>query len=153
MKFVPVTARVNCPPPARTGFGLSAVIAGVGFGGGVTCRMAAADVPPPGVGVNTVMLAAPGLGMFAEVILAVNCVALPNVVGRLLPLIRTTDELTKPLPVTIRSKSGLPACTVVGLIIVMRGIGFGVAMVKSIVFEGPPPGDGLTTRTVAAPAA
>src|SRR5215831_13139906 len=105
MKCVPVTARVNCPPPARTGFGLSAVIAGVGFGGGVTCRMAAADVPPPGAGVNTVILAAPGLGMFADVILAVNCVALLNVVGRLLLLIRTTDELTKPPPVTIRSKS------------------------------------------------
>src|SRR5215813_15129417 len=152
MKFVPVTARMNCPLPAITGFGLSAVIAGVGFGGGVTCKMAAADVPPPGAGENTVMLAEPGLGMFADVILAVNCVGLLNVVGRLLPLIRTTVELTKPLPVTIRSKSGLPACTVEGLIIVIRGIGFGVAMVKLTVFDGPPPGDGLTTRTMAVPA-
>src|SRR5215475_10353246 len=121
MKFVPATAIMNCPLPARTVFGLSAVIASVGFGGGVICRMAAPDVPPPGAGVNTVMLAAPGFGMFADVILAVNCVALLNVVGRLLPLIRTTDELTKPLPVTIRSKSGLPTRTVVGLIVVMRG--------------------------------
>src|SRR5262245_9742565 len=106
MKFVPVTASMNCPLPAVTGFGLSAVIAGVGFGGGSTCKMAAFDVPPPGAGLKTVMLAAPGLGMSVDLTVAVNWVALTNIVGKLLPLIRTTDTLlTKPLPLTVSVKS------------------------------------------------
>src|SRR5262249_3391495 len=114
--------------------------------------MDAFDVPPLGAGENTVMLVAPGFGMSADVTVANNLVGLSNLVGRLLPLIRTTDELTKPLPLTVSSKSWAPAWTVVGLIVVMRGTGFGVAMVKLTGFDAPPPGSGLITRIVAGPA-
>src|SRR5262249_17365036 len=62
-KFDPVTARVNGPLPAVTVFGLSAVIAGVGLGGTVICKMAAFDVPPPGGGEKTVTLALPGVAI------------------------------------------------------------------------------------------
>lgn len=43
------------------------------------------EVPPPGLGLNTVTLAAPGTAMSAAGMAACNWVAETNVVGRVLP--------------------------------------------------------------------
>src|SRR5262249_9351046 len=99
---------MNCPLPAVTALGLSAVIAGVGLGGTLICKLAAFDVPPPGGGENTVTLAFTGVVMTDAETCAVNWVALTKVVGRALPLIRTTDAFAKPVPLTVNLKSCPP---------------------------------------------
>lgn len=150
-KPVPVTVSANAGPPEVTGLGLNAVISGFGFGGVVIVKIAAFDVPPPGGAVKTVILALPAVAISAVVTCAVNCVLLTNVVGSELPLMRTTEACEKLVPLTVSVKPGLSVCTVVGLIVVMRGIPDGAAIVKVTAFEAPPPGEGLTTVTLGVP--
>src|ERR1039458_422402 len=52
---------------------------------------------------------------------AVSCSELLNVVGRLLPLICTTEFVRKPLPVTATVNVGPPAATEAGLTPVTTG--------------------------------
>jgi hypothetical protein len=60
----------------------------------LTVKVYAADVPPPGVGLTTVIDSDPAADMSLAVIVAVRSVALTNVVVRLLPPTSTTDVLT-----------------------------------------------------------
>ena len=87
----------------------------------VTVRVIALEVPPPGLGLNTVILNDPGWRMALSWILAVNCVELTNVVSWLEPLRRTLEPETKLDPLTVSVKSG-PSCrTAVGLREVIEG--------------------------------
>lgn len=81
----------------------------------------AAEVPPPGVGLNTVTCAVPAIATSPAGIAARNWVLLTKVVGRLVPFQRTTEPLTKPLPVAVSVKAPLPARTLAGEIEVSVG--------------------------------
>src|SRR4029077_4942944 len=81
-KFVPVTVKVNCGPPAVAQAGLIAVVVGTGL---LMVNLTACDVPPPGAGFTTVMDAVPELAMRAAGIVAVTCVEEPKVVARVEP--------------------------------------------------------------------
>src|SRR5712691_2646980 len=81
-------------------------------------------------------------------IVAVNWVALTNVVTRAIPLKRTTEPTTKFVPFTVSAKSIPPAETLtgasppIGVLIVGTGT---VVTVKLIGLDVPPPGSGLKT--------
>lgn len=74
----------------------------------------APDVPPPGVGVNTVTGAVPTEAISVAEIAALSCVVLTNVVVRLLPFHCTTEHGTKPLPVTFKVNAAAPAVALAG---------------------------------------
>ena len=151
MKLVPVTASVNSAPPATTLLGLSAVDTGVGFGA-TTVNVSGADVPPPGAGVATVTGTAPAFAMSAATMETRSSVLLTKVVGRPTPFHRTTDELTKLLPVTASVKSAPPATALLGLRAVATGVGFGATIVNVSAADVPPPGAGVATVTGTEPA-
>jgi hypothetical protein len=50
MKLLPVTVMLNAAPPAIAEFGASEPIAGIGV---VAVNVTTLEVPPPGVGLNT----------------------------------------------------------------------------------------------------
>src|SRR2546423_14966378 len=93
---------VSLPPP-----GMVAALIAID-GGGAIVNGSAADVPPPGVGEKTLTCAIPTDATSAAPIAACSCVALTNVVGRLVPFQRTTDEATKPAPLTVSMNAALP---------------------------------------------
>src|SRR5688500_12911998 len=75
------------------------------FGGvasAVMVKVSAADVPPPGAGVDTVTRALPAVATSLALIAAWSWVPLTHVVGRPAPFQRTSDEATKLVPVTVR---------------------------------------------------
>jgi len=76
--------------------------------GEVTEKNSWFEVPPPGVGVFTVIVAVPAVAMSAAVIAAVTFVTLTNVVVRGLPFQFTTELESKFAPRTVRVK-GEPA--------------------------------------------
>jgi hypothetical protein len=131
----------------------------------VIVKLIAAVVPPPGVGVNTVTAAVPGVAMSAAVIAAVNEVALTNVVVRALPFHCATEPLMKLVPVSVIVNPAPPAPSKFGEIDVSVGTGFGGLIVNVSAFDvvptgapcGPIPlapptgGFGLNTLTEAVP--
>ena len=56
LKFVPLTVRVNCAPPAIVEMGEIEVVVGTGF---LTVNVCAPEVPPPGPGFMTVIESVP----------------------------------------------------------------------------------------------
>ena len=90
--------------------------------------------------------------MSAAVIAACNCVALTNVVVRLVPFQLTTDPLRNPVPFTVRVKAAVPAVALDGERELMVGIGLAALMVNAALLEVPPPGAGLNTVTWPVPA-
>src|SRR2546425_5894288 len=89
----------------------------VGAPGGVLLSMvntSALEVPPPGVGENTVTDAVPAGARSAAVPAAVSRVALTNVVVRAAPFQRTLEPLTKLLPFTVSVRAAPPAVALVG---------------------------------------
>jgi hypothetical protein len=95
------------------------------------------------------------MAISAARIVAVNFVALTNVVVRALPLKRTTESLlrfTKFVPLTVKVKLGPPAMTLVGERVVIVGTGTGET-VKLTAFDVPPPGAGVFTVMGKFPAA
>jgi hypothetical protein len=121
-KPVPFTVSEKDAPPAVTDVGEMLVVVGAGFVD-VMVKVCALDVPPPGVGVNTVTEPLPALAISAAVMVAVNCVDEPKVVVRLEPFQRTTDVDTKPVPFTVKVKAALPAAAEVGEMLVVVGTG------------------------------
>jgi hypothetical protein len=69
--------------------------------GVVTLKFIAFDVPPPGVGLNTVTGMIFTVKTSAAVIVAVNWFAFTNAVERALPFHCTTELLMKLLPFTV----------------------------------------------------
>ena len=76
IKFDPVTASVNCPPPAVTLLGVNPVATGKGLLPAVIVKLIALLVPPPGVGVKTVTGSVPARMILEAGNEAVNCVGL-----------------------------------------------------------------------------
>lgn len=68
-KLVPMTVSVNAGPPAVAVAGLKVVVVGTGL---FSAKVRAVDVPPPGVGLNTVTDAVPALAISVAVIAAVK---------------------------------------------------------------------------------
>jgi hypothetical protein len=73
MKFVPVTVRVNAAPPAVALEGESEVTSGLGL---LIVKVSPLDVPPPGVGLITVIDAVPVVAMLLAGTEAANFVSL-----------------------------------------------------------------------------
>lgn len=80
-KFVPVTVNTNAAPPATAELGLSAVI----VGGPRIVSVRVLEVPPPGAGVKTVIVAVPGLAKSDAVTVNTKLVAELTLVVRTLP--------------------------------------------------------------------
>src|SRR5574341_1299053 len=92
-----------------------------------TLNDAALDVPPPGGGVKTVIVAVVTAAMSVAGMAAVSCVGLTKVVVRLPPFHCTTDPGEKFEPLTVRLNPEPPACAVLGLRPLMPGMpGVGV---------------------------
>ena len=81
------------------------------------------DVPPPGVGVDTLTWAVPTEAISAAEIAALSCVALENVVGLPLPFHSTIEQGTKLLPVTFSVNPAAPAVALVCESVVITGAG------------------------------
>src|SRR5262249_59498964 len=90
-----------------------------------TVNGCAPEVPPPGAGVTTVMLAVPAAAMSLARMAAVTCVALTKLVVRGLPLTRTTELVVKLVPVAVRGKAEGPAIGGVGVVPDRGGAGVG----------------------------
>src|SRR5262249_2732756 len=150
-KPVPVTVSVKAALPAVTLAGLRVLMLGVGFTG-ATVSGRAADVPPPGAGVNTVMLGVPAAATSLAGMAPVSCVDETNVVVRLAPLTWTIEPLVKLEPVAVRGKAAPPADAVVGLVVDRNGAGVGAGVGKGRELEGRPPPPGVETLNSAGPA-
>jgi hypothetical protein len=146
-KFVPVMVRVNPPLPATAVAGLMLLIVGAGL---LMVNVTAPDSPPPGAGLKTVTFAVPAVATSLAGMVAVSTVLETNPVVRSLPFQRTTELVTKFVPVMVSVNPPLPATVVAGLMAVIVGNGF--VMVKVAVLDVPPPGAGLKTVTFAVPA-
>jgi len=94
-----VTFPVDVPTPV-TLVGLTETA--VTVGNAIVTVLLAADVPPPGVGVNTVTVAVPAEASRAGDTVAVRLVAETYVVGSAVPFQSTTDTVWKLDPVTVR---------------------------------------------------
>ena len=95
------------------------------------------DVPPPGVGENTVTVAVPALTTSDAEIVPRNSVDETNVVVRFDPFHRTTEPETKFVPITVSVKPGLPADVDEGLSEVVVGAGLEALTRKFRVFDVP----------------
>jgi hypothetical protein len=73
---LPFTVRVKAPLPAVTEAGDNEVIEGAGLFDGLIVKLATLEVPPPGVGVNTVTWAVPAAEMSAALTDACSSVVL-----------------------------------------------------------------------------
>src|SRR2546426_12797181 len=89
--------------------------------------------------------------MSAAEIWACSCVPLTNVVVRSLPFQRTTDELMKLVPLTVRVKAAPPTIVLLGEI--QLSVGAGLLMLNVTLLDVPHPGVGVTTVTGGEPAA
>lgn len=120
-KLVPLTVRVKAEPFTRALVGLSEVITGVGL---LIVNVTGDEVPPPGVGVNTVIAAVPPEVMSDAGIDAVSVVELTKLVVRLFPFHRTVLPFTKFVPVAVSVNAAEPDVTVSGFSVVSDGTGF-----------------------------
>ena len=116
--------------------------AGGGAGGGAeepditdTVKVWALEVPPPGVGLNTVMLWAPATVRSVVGMVAVSWVEETKVVVRLEALKRTIEPDTKLVPLTVRVTAGSRLVAVVGEMEVV--VGTGLAAVRTSVPPAP----------------
>jgi len=123
IKLLPVTANVNEELPAAADEGLIDIAEGTGLFEEVIVKVNPDEVPPPGVGLNTVTVAVPAVAMFAAGTVAVNLVAETYVVVRLVPFHLTTDDEMKLLPFTVKVNAVPPAVAEEGLNEVAAGTG------------------------------
>jgi hypothetical protein len=107
-------------------------------------------VPPPGLGVTTVIDALPAVVRSLAGMVAVSWVALTKVVVSAVPLKLIVEPLTKSEPVAVIVVSGSPAVAVVGLM--LSSVGARLLTVRVCGLEVPPPGVGVTTVIDSVPA-
>ena len=118
VKLVPVAVSVNADPPAMAVFGVTEL--STGTGGLCTINASAVEVPAPAV--ETVILSVPAVVIFAAGTIAVNEVALTNVVVSAVVFQLMVDVLVKLVPVAISVKAELPAITDAGATEVRVGL-------------------------------
>src|SRR5262249_34366317 len=118
--------------------------------GCATAKRAARDVPPPGAGVTTVTDTLPALLRSLAGIAAVRLVAPTNVVVRGAPFHCTTDDDTKPAPVTVSVNPLAPTVAAPGFRLL--SVGAGLFTVKLAGVDVPPPGVGVARVTADVPA-
>ena len=143
-KFVPFTVSAKSIPPAVTLVGASVVIAGRGTV--ETVRLTALEGPPPGVRLFTVTGKLPTAATSLSRICAVTWVALRKPVVRVLPLIWTTEVLSKFVPLTVNVNAGSPAVLLGGDNVAITGTGWFTVKLCACI-DVPPPGVGLVTVT------
>src|SRR5262249_10313264 len=93
------------------------------------------DVPPPGVGGNTVIVFVAPAAWSAAVMMAVTWPEFTNVVARLAPSIRTTEHVEKLEPFTVSENCGSPAARTLGKIDDVAGSGFELATTKLLALD------------------
>jgi hypothetical protein len=123
MKLFPVTANVNEELPTAADEGLIDKVTGRGLLLEVIVNVNPDEVPPPGVGLNTVTVAVPPDAISAAGTVAVNLAAETYVVVRLVPFHLTTDDEIKLLPFTVNVNEDPPAAAEDGLNEVATGTG------------------------------
>jgi len=146
-KFVPLTVIVKVESPTVLVSGEIEVVVGTAL---FTVKVWALDIPPPGVGLTTVMLNVPAVVMSDDGIEAVILEDETKDVVRLPPSKLTVEDALKPVPVTVIVKPESPTVLVSGEM--LEVVGTGLLTVKVCAFEAPPPGVGLTTVTEWVPA-
>ena len=143
----PLTVRVKLGPSTSAVAGEMFEMEGTGL---LTVNVTAAEVPPPGAGVKTVMDNKAPTARSDAGIAAVNCVAFTKLVDRFDPLTRTTDPATKLPPLTVSVNPELPAIALAGEMLPRDGTGLATVSVSAD--EVPPPGAGFTAVTDKLPA-
>jgi hypothetical protein len=109
-KLVPVTTNSTPDDPARTVVGEMEVIVGTLLGAGVIVKVReVADVPPPGVEVNTTTVAVPGLAIRLAGTLVVIWLVVRKVVTSGFPFHSTSEPGEKLLPFTVKVNAVPPA--------------------------------------------
>jgi hypothetical protein len=111
----PLIVSVSGPLPAEAEEGDRLVIEGWGLLAPCTVKLAAAEVPPPGEGFETVTGKAPALAKSLAGTVAVTSLELTNAVERAVPLKLTVDPPTKLDPITVIVTLGLPAGAALGV--------------------------------------
>jgi hypothetical protein len=84
-------------------------------------KFAAAEIPPPGAGLNTVMAAMPPPARSAAGTVALRELSVENVVAIAVPFQHTCDPLTKAEPETAIESCAAPAVVVTGATLLMVG--------------------------------
>jgi len=138
-KPAPVTTTVTFGDAATTVEGETAAIVGAGLR---TSKFNEVDVPPPGLGLETVIESlAFAVAKLAAGMMAVSWVVDPKVVLSVCPAKFTNEAEMKLLPVTVIVKSEEPTRADEGETLVTLGTGFvdGVDGVELLVEEEPPP--------------
>ena len=120
-KPVPFTVKVNVELPTKVDTGDILVIVGSGL---TIVKVTVLEVPPPGNGLNTVMLNVPVAVRSDAGIDAVSCIEFTNEVDLSLPFHLTTDEEIKLDPLTVRVKAELLVVVDDGDILIIIGTGF-----------------------------
>ena len=146
-KFVPFTVIVNCESPTVFDVGEMLVVVGTGL---LTVKAWALDVPPPGVGLKTVILNVPAVVRSLAGMVAVSWVADTYVVVLEEPSNFTTEDETKLVPLTVIVNSASPTVLKVGDIDAV--VGTGLFTVNVCALDVPPPGVGLKTVILNVPA-
>lgn len=111
---------VNAEPPVVTAVGFKVVMADTGL---PTIKFRSAELPPPGVGVNTENFNVFAATNSAAVKVTCSWVAELTVVARSAPLTRTMEFERKSVPVIVTMVCGLPIKTEFGLRFVSVGAG------------------------------
>jgi len=139
-KPVPVTVIVKVEFPTVFESGEMELVVGTGL---FTVKVWAFEVPPPGVGLTTVIANVPPVTRSAVKTKAVTVEDDTKDVARGLPSNWTVEDATNPVPVTVMTKTGSPAVFVFGEIELV--VGTGLLTAKVWAFEVPPPGAGFVT--------
>ena len=92
--------------------------------GAAIVKVIAPEVPPPGVGLNTVTEGLPAVAMSLAGIAAVNCAVLTKVVVLATPFQRTCELEMNEEPFTVSVKAPPPAVALVGEMELRTGTGF-----------------------------
>src|SRR5439155_7977771 len=100
------------------------MLVAVGTGLALTVNVWEFEVPPPGVGLKTVMVFEPVVARSVAGIDAVSCVGLTNVVVLSDPTHRTTEPAMKFVPLTVSVKAPSPTKRLVGERLDVVGTGF-----------------------------
>jgi hypothetical protein len=122
---LPFTVSVKAGPPAVAALGERLLMTG----GATTVKFTAFEVTPP---ITTVMGVVPALAMSVAGTVAVNWVALTNLVDSVAVFQRMVEPDENPVPLTVSVKDGPPAVAVFGEIALMTGAGL---IVKVTAFD------------------